>query len=186
MSMPVFPQDVADEPSSVGAKSFWTTWILSVALGLFGADHFYLGKTRTGVIKLLTFGGVGIWYLVDLVQLLLGKTTDIHGHSLSGVSKAKTPATVLTIVLLVLALASGSGTSSPEEPLPTLPSVTGERLDVAISDLGQIGISESDIEVVGGGIFGIVDESNWTVCEQEPAAGSTDLSSPRLVVDRVC
>lgn len=34
-------------------------------------------------------------------------------------------------------------------------------------------------------MFGVVDETNWVVCEQEPAAGE-EISDPRLVVDREC
>jgi len=37
--------------------------------GLLGLDHFYLRSTKTGIIKLLTFGGLGIWWLWDMLQL---------------------------------------------------------------------------------------------------------------------
>ena len=40
--------------------------------------------------------------------------------------------------------------------------------------------------IVGGGVLGVVDESNWTVCTQEPPAGDTIEDAPRLVVDRDC
>jgi hypothetical protein len=35
-------------------------------------------------------------------------------------------------------------------------------------------------------MFGVLDESNWTVCQQEPAPGTVDASGVRLVVDRTC
>lgn len=66
-----------------------------------------------------------------------------------------------------------------------MPDVVGDRLDVAKSDLSAAGVSEGDVEVVGGGMFGVVDESNWTVCEQSPSAGSA-ASDVRVVVDREC
>ncbi|GAA1465154.1 PASTA domain-containing protein [Microbacterium thalassium] len=82
-------------------------------------------------------------------------------------------------LLLVLALAAcGSG-----EPA-VMPEVVGKQLDVAKSDIERAGFGD-DIEVVGGGIFGVLDDSNWVVCEQEPAAGA-DVAAPRLVVDREC
>jgi TM2 domain-containing membrane protein YozV len=44
--------------------------ILSYVFGIFGADRFYLGCTGSGIAKLLTFGGFGIWYTIDLVFIL--------------------------------------------------------------------------------------------------------------------
>ena len=76
-----------------------------------------------------------------------------------------------------------SGDAAVVEPMPNL---VGERLDVALSDLGTFGVSEGDVEIVGGGTFGVIDEANWTVCEQRPEAGSTDLANYRLIVDRTC
>lgn len=66
-----------------------------------------------------------------------------------------------------------------------MPAVEGLRLDVAISDLSAQGVAEEDVEVVGGGTFGVLDESNWEVCEQSPAAG-TPIAAVRLIVDRSC
>ena len=43
--------------------------ILSVFLGMLGADMFYLGKTKLGIVKLITLGGLGIWWLVDIFRV---------------------------------------------------------------------------------------------------------------------
>ena len=53
-------------------KNFLTAIILSFLLGPLGIDRFYLGCVGTGIIKLLTFGGLGIWALIDLIRLALG------------------------------------------------------------------------------------------------------------------
>ena len=66
-----------------------------------------------------------------------------------------------------------------------MPSVVGQSLELAKSDIERAGFTD-DVEVVGGGILGVLDESNWEVCEQEPAAGQVVTSAPRLVVDRSC
>ena len=41
-------------------------WIISFFFGAFGADRFYVGNVALGVFKLITFGGFGIWWLIDL------------------------------------------------------------------------------------------------------------------------
>lgn len=66
-----------------------------------------------------------------------------------------------------------------------MPDVVGKKLDVAKSDVARAGIDE-DVEVVGGGLLGIVVESNWTVCSQVPPSGGPITGSPRLTVDRSC
>jgi len=46
----------------------WTTALaLSITLGGFGADRFYLGHWQEGIGKLFSFGGLGVWTLVDVV-----------------------------------------------------------------------------------------------------------------------
>ena len=50
-------------------KSFVATLLLCVLLGVFGVHRFYVGKVGTGIIQLLTFGGLGIWALVDLIMI---------------------------------------------------------------------------------------------------------------------
>lgn len=65
-------------------RSFVVTWLLALLLGLLGADRFYLGKTGTAVAKLLTVGGLGLWYLADLVIVLTGNQRDRWGRRLDG------------------------------------------------------------------------------------------------------
>ncbi|UZN04801.1 DUF4839 domain-containing protein [Cellulomonas sp. S1-8] len=88
-------------------------------------------------------------------------------------------------VPILIALALGlAGCGSGEGPV--MPDVVGAQLDVALSDTDRAGIDPDEVEVVGGGLLGVVDESNWTVCEQLPAAGTAVSGKPRLVVDRSC
>jgi len=67
-----------------------------------------------------------------------------------------------------------------------MPAVEGKRLDIAQSDLEKAGVAEDEIEVIGGGTLGVIDASNWDVCDQEPAAGEQRSGAVRLTVDRSC
>lgn len=51
---------------------FVTTLLYSLLLGFLGMDRFCLGHTGTAVGKLLTLGGIGIWWIVDIVLLITG------------------------------------------------------------------------------------------------------------------
>jgi hypothetical protein len=66
-----------------------------------------------------------------------------------------------------------------------MPDVYGRTLDVALSDIKRAGV-EDEVEILGGGMLGVVDESNWEVCEQLPAAGEAVTVAPRLSVERSC
>ncbi|KAH9524912.1 TM2 domain-containing protein 3 [Bulinus truncatus] len=51
----------------------WSTaLLLSIFLGGFGVDRFYLGLWREGIGKLLSFGGLGVWTLVDVILIAVG------------------------------------------------------------------------------------------------------------------
>ena len=88
--------------SAVGSKSFLTAWLLSLLVGVFGVDRFYLGKVGTGILKLVTAGGAGIWVLVDLILILTNKQTDKRGYKLAGYDQHKKVALIVTGVVVVL------------------------------------------------------------------------------------
>ncbi len=93
-------------------KSFIATWLLAYFLGIFGVDRFYLGKVGTGIAKLLTLGGCGIWALVDLVLVLAGVQKDKYGRKLAGYDQYKKMAWIITAVLVL----AGSVTSAVSAP----------------------------------------------------------------------
>jgi len=70
-------------------KSWVIAICLSVFLGMFGADRFYLGYILSGILKLITFGGAGIWWIIDIVRLFRGKFPDAGGNGLTMPSKFK-------------------------------------------------------------------------------------------------
>ena len=59
----------------------WTTLlILSVLLGGLGVDRFFSGHIGLGVLKLITFGGCGIWAIIDIIMIVTGKFRDGDGY----------------------------------------------------------------------------------------------------------
>ncbi|VDQ16851.1 unnamed protein product [Trichobilharzia regenti] len=60
---------------------FVTTFIYSLLLGFLGVDRLCLGHIGTGIGKLLTLGGAGIWWLVDIVLLIRGDLSPADGSS---------------------------------------------------------------------------------------------------------
>ncbi|WP_082590463.1 TM2 domain-containing protein [Agromyces sp. Soil535] len=87
---------VPSPPSVPPERSFIATWMFSLLLGFFGVDRFYLGKVGTGIVKLLTFGGLGIWWLIDLILTLAGLQRDKEGRLLPDFEQYRMIAWIIT------------------------------------------------------------------------------------------
>jgi len=55
-----------------GEKSQLIALILVIVVGGLGIHRFYLGYIWQGVVQLLTAGGCGIWWLIDLIRIITG------------------------------------------------------------------------------------------------------------------
>ena len=90
-------------------KNLTVALLASFFLGTLGVDRFYLGCPLTGLLKLLTFGGLGVWALVDFIRIASGSRL-CGGFSwddkVSKLSDAKYIKTDLIFIFVSLAVAA--------------------------------------------------------------------------------
>jgi len=84
--VPTFPDgkpmlDAQGRPAS--PKSRLAATLLAFFFGVIGVHRFYVGKIGTGVLMIVTLGGLGLWALIDLIVILVGSFRDKEERVLS-------------------------------------------------------------------------------------------------------
>lgn len=92
-------------------RHFLAVFFLSFMWGMFGVDRFYLGKWGTGILKLITFGGFGLWTLIDFVLIMKGSMKDKQGQPMAQFGEYKKFASrtvlIFAIILGLIILVNG-------------------------------------------------------------------------------
>jgi hypothetical protein len=73
------PKSAQTTAGNISPKSRLATTILAWVLGGLGVDRFYTGHIVLGILKLITGGGLGIWWIIDFVMAVAGKRKDKQG-----------------------------------------------------------------------------------------------------------
>ena len=76
------PQQPMQATLQVSDKSKWAAFFLCLFFGGLGFHKFYVGKVGTGILYLFTGGLLGIGWIVDLIRILAGISTDKLGRRL--------------------------------------------------------------------------------------------------------
>lgn len=84
-------------------RHFLAVFFLSFMWGTFAVDRFYLGKVWTGILKLITFGGFGIWVIIDLVLIMSGSMRDKQDNEMREAARYKKFA-AMTVLIFALVL----------------------------------------------------------------------------------
>jgi hypothetical protein len=61
-------------------RHFLILFFFSFMWGVFGVDRIYMGFYGTGILKMLTFGGLGFWALTDMIVIMTGTFRDKQGR----------------------------------------------------------------------------------------------------------
>ena len=81
--MPLCRRRKGRDLAAYRAKDQFITLLLCIFLGGFGIHRFYTGHTVWGVVQLFTFGGFGVWWLIDLILIGMGRFRDARGLPLA-------------------------------------------------------------------------------------------------------
>lgn len=76
---PQFGQPQYGQAGYAEQKDWLVTLLLCIFTGYLGVHRFYTGHIVIGVVQLLTFGGCGIWTLIDLIFIITGSYRDSNG-----------------------------------------------------------------------------------------------------------
>jgi TM2 domain-containing membrane protein YozV len=63
-------------------KKILPVFLLFFVLAWLGVHRFYVGKIGTAILFIITLGGVGIWWIIDLILIVTGNFKDKQGNKI--------------------------------------------------------------------------------------------------------
>lgn len=83
-------------------RHFLAVFFISFMWGAFGVDRMYLGKWGTGILKLITLGGCGLWTIIDLILIMSGAMRDKQGREMLQFAEYKAFAYKMVLIFAVV------------------------------------------------------------------------------------
>ena len=75
-------EKLLNSSATTSTTDWLTLFLLTFFVGVLGVHRFYVGKIGTGFLMLLTLGGLGVWFLVDLILVVTGQFTNKDGEKI--------------------------------------------------------------------------------------------------------
>ena len=75
-------ENLLDSSTKTSSIDWLALFLLTFFVGVLGVHRFYVGKIGTGVLMLITLGGLGVWFLVDLLLVVTGQFTNKDGQKI--------------------------------------------------------------------------------------------------------
>ena len=75
-------EKLLDSSTKTNSIDWLALFLLTFFVGVLGVHRFYVGKIGTGVLMLITLGGFGVWFLVDLLLVVTGQFTNKDGQKI--------------------------------------------------------------------------------------------------------
>ena len=75
-------EKLLNSSTTTSTTDWLTIFLLTFFVGVLGVHRFYVGKIGTGFLMLLTLGGLGVWFLVDLILVVTGQFTNKEGQKI--------------------------------------------------------------------------------------------------------
>ncbi|MFZ6675135.1 TM2 domain-containing protein [Undibacterium sp. Xuan67W] len=76
-------QQLAPQNQTTTDKRILPAALFCFFFGFLGVHRFYVGKVGTGILQILTLGGLGIWVLIDFIMIVVGSFTDSDGKKIN-------------------------------------------------------------------------------------------------------
>jgi TM2 domain-containing membrane protein YozV len=96
------PQKLTFSPGTPSPLNMFAVSLLCFFFGFLGIHRFYMGKIKSGILMILTLGGLGIWSLIDLILAMSGRFHDKNGLPINLSRPINTVLIFLPIILLFL------------------------------------------------------------------------------------